>query len=481
MLVRTSHALLRRAGPRGAPARSASSSADPQLDPWPAHAGPIEEAVTLPASWYTSPSAPPLERRRVFGASWQLVGCAGAVAAPGRYFAGALAPYRFLVARGDDGVLRAFHNVCRHHAAAVAAGSGSAEAFTCPYHGWTYDTRGRLRAAPRVKGIRAFRAAEWGLRPIAAREWGPFVFLWLGGGGAGQPPPLEDWLGDAGARMAELGVLDPLVHVARRSYEINCNWKVFCDNYLDGGYHVPVAHPELAGQLDLGAYSSALLGTGSVQTCAPEGGAGARLRGGRPAGYFFLYPNAMVNRYGPWMDLNVVTPLDTNRCRVDFDWWLEGGELRRRAEEQAAAVDGGAGAAAAAAEALRGGWAGAGGGAGRLELTAPEAAGLPFVVESLRSSHTVQVEDVSLCEAVQAGLEEPSYGVGRYAPALEGPMFHFHRQIHAAVTGRGHSPELGLAGARLPGQDGGGDGGGVEGGCNGGGGGGGCGGTAGCS
>lgn len=73
---------------------------------------------------------------------------------------------------------------------------------------------------------------------------------------------------------------------------------MFCDNYLDGGYHVGVAHPELAGQLDLGDYSSRLLGTASVQTCAPEGGAGARLQGARQAGYFFVYPNAMVNRYG---------------------------------------------------------------------------------------------------------------------------------------------------------------------------------------
>lgn len=85
--------------------------------------------------------------------------------------------------------------MCRHHAAAVAAGSGLAEAFACPYHGWEYDTRGRLRKAPRVKGIRGFKAAEWGLRPIPAEAWGPFVFLWLG---AAEPPPLEGWLGADG-------------------------------------------------------------------------------------------------------------------------------------------------------------------------------------------------------------------------------------------------------------------------------------------
>ena len=81
--------------------------------------------------------------------------------------------------------------VCRHHAAAVACGSGTADHFTCPYHGWTYDTRGRLRKAPRVKGIKCFKAADWGLKQVPLATWGPFVFLWLGAnqaagaGGAG--------------------------------------------------------------------------------------------------------------------------------------------------------------------------------------------------------------------------------------------------------------------------------------------------------
>ena len=69
------------------------------------------QATTLPASWYTSPSLLPLERTRVFGASWQLAGAADAVAAPGAYFTGTLPPWRFIVARSDDGILRAFHNV----------------------------------------------------------------------------------------------------------------------------------------------------------------------------------------------------------------------------------------------------------------------------------------------------------------------------------------------------------------------------------
>jgi hypothetical protein len=107
--------------------------------------------------------------------------------------------------------------VCRHHAAAVATGCGrGAEAFECPYHGWTYDLQGRLRKAPRVKGIKGFKASEWGLKPIELDTFGPFIFLWFGGsssssdsssssgsGGAGleaaeSPPPVQQWLGECG-------------------------------------------------------------------------------------------------------------------------------------------------------------------------------------------------------------------------------------------------------------------------------------------
>lgn len=69
--------------------------------------------------------------------------------------------------------------------------------------------------------------------------------------------------------MRELGALDGVAHVARRSYALACNWKVFADNFLDGGYHVPVAHAALAGQLDLRRYACELLGAAaSVQVRA---------------------------------------------------------------------------------------------------------------------------------------------------------------------------------------------------------------------
>ncbi|KAF8067235.1 choline monooxygenase [Scenedesmus sp. PABB004] len=414
------------------------------LDPWDGADVRMEQASTLPASWYTSPAAVALDQRRVFHNSWQLACAVDEVFRPGDFVCGAIAGAPFLVVRGQDGVLRAFHNVCRHHAAAVAEGSGNAATFTCPYHAWTYDDRGRLVKATRLKGIQGFKASANGLHPIALDTWGPLVLLHLQGGGGGgaseRPPPpgVVESLGAGGdARLRELGFADPsLVHVARRTYELSCNWKVFADNYLDGGYHVPVAHADLAAGLDLATYASELHGPRlSIQTCAPrgggDGGGDARLVGA-PAAYAYVWPNLMMNRYGPWLDSNLVLPDPggaPGRCRVVFDYWCQAHALLAAAGAAEPAGGGGAAAAAAAAAAP-----------GVLEAARRSA----FVADSLAASHAVQLEDVGLCEAVQRGLESPAYDTGRYA-APEAPMHHFHRLYYAATR---LAP--GCAGSRAP-------------------------------
>ena len=80
---------------------------------------PLERAWTIPAPWYVDPRVADLEAKTVFARTWQLVGRAGQVAEPGRYVTGDVAGEPVLVVRGNDGALRGFFNVCRHHAAAV--------------------------------------------------------------------------------------------------------------------------------------------------------------------------------------------------------------------------------------------------------------------------------------------------------------------------------------------------------------------------
>lgn len=314
----------------------------------------------------------------MFHNNWISVGLAVELQAPGSYSARELRGRHYLCVRDADGTLRGFHNVCRHHAARLASGSGTCGEIVCPYHGWTYTLDGSLKRAPRIGGIRNFDRDRFHLLEIGVRQWGPFLFL----------HPGRDHR-DLDHDLA--GALDPvdlvrLRHVASREYRLRCNWKVFVDNYLDGGYHVPVLHAGLSSGLDLASYRTEVFPRFSVQTCdakeASRGPAGdERLAGG--ARYVWIYPNLMLNRYGPMLDANRVMPLATDETLVVFDWFVEPDQ-------------------------------------------ADDAA---FIERALAASHRVQEEDIAICESVQSGLASPVYDRGRYAPRLEIGENHFHRLL----------------------------------------------------
>src|SRR5262245_52685072 len=191
-------------------------------------AAPLERASTIPADWYTDPRVAALERRTVWSRAAQ-------VAEPGAFVTAQIAGEPIVVVRGSDGVLRGFFNVCRHHAAAVmTAPCGKVDRLRCPYHGWTYDLAGRLRGVPEFDGVCDFDRDATGLVPLAVATWESFVFVHLDP----DPPPLERHLGALVEQVAPLG-FGALTFSERREYTLACNWKVFVDNYLDGGYHVP--------------------------------------------------------------------------------------------------------------------------------------------------------------------------------------------------------------------------------------------------
>lgn len=344
---------------------------------------PIERAATPPSSWYTHPASLARERMTVFRRSWQAVGRVELLTAKGDFLSGDLAGEPYVVVRDDAGTLRAFYNVCRHHATCVAQGSGNTGELVCPYHGWTYALDGRLLKAPRMAGVQEFKREENGLIPLQVATWGPWVFIRQEGDG----PGIEQLLQPLDGRLD----LERLRFEKTVRYEIHCNWKVFVDNYLDGGYHVSHMHRGLASQLDLEGYRTEINGHISLQTCdagePAASGTGVdfneRLQGG--ALYAFVYPNFMINRYGPMMDTNWVIPLDQDRTLTVFDYFFH----------QDAEAD--------------------------------------FIEASLAASHQVQQEDIAICESVQRGLNSSAYDVGRYAPRLEQAEHHFHSMLAAEL------------------------------------------------
>jgi choline monooxygenase len=349
--------------------------ADPrQFDP----TVPIERASTPPASWYIDPLFLGLERDRVFRRSWQPAGRLEQLAHTGDYASGHLTGEPYVVLRDTKGDLRAFFNVCRHHASCIVQGQGNVKQLVCPYHGWTYDLDGGLRKAPHLGGVRDFDRRQFGLVPMDVASWGPLVFVRPAADG----PSLEELLEPLGGRI-EFGELQ---FAKRVQYEVQCNWKVFVDNYLDGGYHVGHLHGGLASQLALDSYRTEIADRVSIQTC--EAGSAERTDDGvdfaeRLAGgavYAFIYPNFMINRYGPMMDTNWVLPLGHDRTLTVFDYYFERSVISNRA----------------------------------------------FVESSLAASDRVQQEDVAVCESVQRGLRSSAYDRGRYAPTLEQAAHRFH-------------------------------------------------------
>ena len=105
-----------------------------------------------PASTWTCPDRLALERRELFDSQPQLVGLSGDLPLPGSFLTTDDLGPPVLVVRGDDGKVRAFVNACRHRGAVVeTARRGTKPLFSCPFHAWSYDARGALRAVPKAE------------------------------------------------------------------------------------------------------------------------------------------------------------------------------------------------------------------------------------------------------------------------------------------------------------------------------------------
>src|SRR5260370_5353 len=141
-------------------------------------AAPLTEASTIPAPWDADARIAELERQTVFSRTWQVMGRVDQVEKPGQFVSASVAGEPLVAVRGNDGVLRAFYNVCRHHAAAVVTEPcGQASILHCPYHGWNYGLDGTLKGMPEVDGGKNFERKGHGLISGRVETWEKFVFV----------------------------------------------------------------------------------------------------------------------------------------------------------------------------------------------------------------------------------------------------------------------------------------------------------------
>jgi len=356
---------------------------------------PLDHAWTIPSPWYFDQAIARLEQDNVFATSWQVVGRVDQVQKKGEFFTADIGGEPIVVARGEDDQLRAFYNVCRHHAAAVVTeAQGCAKQFRCPYHGWTYGIDGALKGMVEFEGVCNFDRAKNGLVPVKVDTWENFVFVNLDG----KAMPLKDFLGAIPGIVAPLQLAKKMKYFDRRVYTLNCNWKVYVDNYLDGGYHVPHAHKGLSSVIEYTKYTienfeRACLQSSPLSSDAKSESGVAATRQGR-AFYLWIYPNFMLNAYEGVMDTNLVMPLAVDKCAVVFDYYFSDVSKKAAKKNQA----------------------------------------------SIKVSEKVQEEDEAICDAVQRGLASRAYVAGRLSVRREAGEHLFHRLLHADLTGVSNRP-----------------------------------------
>jgi phenylpropionate dioxygenase-like ring-hydroxylating dioxygenase large terminal subunit len=199
------------------------------------------EGRSLPGWVYHDPAFFKVEMERVIRPTWQIVCHVSDIPDAGDWHSLTLLGENIIAVRGDDGILRAFHNVCRHRASRIVDGdSGCARKLVCPYHGWTYATDGRLTGVPGKGDYPGLDMAKFGLAPVDLEIWQGFVFVRLEGEGSGISEMMAPYAEMIGPYRLEQ--LQPMGRVTIRPRAVN--WKNVADNYSDG-LHIPIAHPGL--------------------------------------------------------------------------------------------------------------------------------------------------------------------------------------------------------------------------------------------
>ena len=352
----------------------------------------IRKAETLPG-WFYSDGKLFLDlKTKVFFRSWQWISSIQAVRQPGDSFPFLLMPgylnEPLLLTRDNEGKVHCLSNVCTHRGNILINARGNYPVLRCGYHGRRFSLEGKCEFMPGFEEVENFPCEKDHLREIPLSALGPLVFTSLA--------PLfssKEVFSPIHERLGWLPWKDFLLDSTRcKEYEINANWALYIDNYLEG-FHIPFVHGQsLAPALQPGTYKTQLFPHGTLQMAEAREGtpcfdlpadspdAGKRIA----AYYFWVYPNTMLNFY-PWgLSLNIVRPVAPDKTQISFLTYVWRPEL----------LESGAG----------------------------------------KDLDRVEMEDEKIVENVQRGTGARLYNRGRYSPAEELGVHHFHRMLAAQLA-----------------------------------------------
>ena len=354
-------------------------------------------SLSLHADAYTQQCWFDADQEQIIGRTWQWLCHVERLREPGSYVADTIAGMPVVAVRAADGVLRCFYNVCKHRAHHLVEGSGTVNNLVCPYHAWSYDLTGRLKAARHTQHLDGFDLGDVCLDEVQITEFGGFVFVNLDPTAAS----LQEQSGALGAEIAEWAPdVEQLTFAHRLEYTIKSNWKNVVDNFLEC-YHCHVAHKDFVSLVDMdtykvtthGIYSSHMAEAGKAANTAYDVSDATVT----DHAVWWLWPNTCMMRYpgrGNFIILKII-PAGPDLTYETYDFFLESPD--------------------------------------------PNEAEL----ESIRYlDEVLQVEDINLVESVQRGMSTPAFEQGRIvndpggSGLSEHGLHHFHGLVLDAYGGR---------------------------------------------
>ena len=341
----------------------------------------VESEITIPSKWYYENEFLDQEKREIFLKEWQLVGSHSQIKNPGDVLVAEIANNPIIVSRQKDNTLKGFYNVCQHRGGPLAYENCSLNKLQCKYHGWVYDLNGNLKSARGFKKSE-LKVEDYDLTPVNIAEWMGQVFVNLSSN------PV-----DLGSQIDEIKTLVSPIDFSnyafkfRESYEINCNWKVYMDNFLEG-FHIPFVHPELNKVIDYKSYKTEIYDRFSLQWCPLDSELSPYGKSPTPeenkAFYFTIFPNIILNIAPGRLQTNIVEPKGSKSCVVHFDYHFDNPEETN-------------------------------------------------IEQDAEFSEIVQQEDILICESVQKGLESNGYDQGKFSPLHEQGVLHFQSLIRNSL------------------------------------------------
>ena len=356
------------------------------------------KSYTLPARYYTCGEVFEREKEAIFYRSWHYAGHVSQVAEPRSYFTTAIHQQNIFVARGRDEKIRAFYNVCAHRGHELLRGAGKKNVITCPYHAWAFDFEGRLINARNSENVEGFNKCDFSLKEVRLEVFCGLILINLDPDAvafAEQFDGLEEEI------RSYLPSVDQLAFAQRDTYDVQSNWKVLVDNFLEC-YHCHTAHKDFVDLVDMDSYRTITHRRYSSQCAAAPRTTNSTAYAFEPGevdfGYagFFIWPNFTVWIYPGEPNLSVLQ-MNPNgpETTIEYqDWFTPAGVLSPQLSEAVA-----------------------------------------------YQKDVLQPEDIGLCESVQRGLHSRGYNQGRFivdrekSELSEHAVHHFQKMVLEALEG----------------------------------------------